>query len=139
MSFRPGATYLVTSVDVMAGITLDGRGATVRRPDRTPGKFTRTFTTQQHPWLSDADSPPLVVRDLTLDGNRQNQGEYRKFELEHAALLFLAAAEGGPAKKGRLRVLVQNCTFKDSPADGPHVYTGVEVRFTEPGSTARRS
>ena len=131
VSFRPGATYLVTSVDVMAGITLEGNGATIRRPDRTPGKFTRMFTTQKHPWLSDADSPPLVLRDLTLDGNRQNQGEYRNYELEHAALLFLAAAEVGEAKRGRLRAVVQNCTFKDSPADGPHVYTGVEVRFTD--------
>ena len=130
VAFRPGATYLVTQVDVMAGITLDGNGATVRRPDKTPNKFTRTFTTSNRLWVSDADSPPLVVRDLTLDGNRQNQGPYDKYELEHASLLFFMGAEGAAAKRGRLRAVVENCTFKDSPADGAQVFTNVDARFS---------
>ena len=131
VGFRGGATYLVRSVNLMPGITLDGNGATVKRPAKTPGRFTRMFTTQNHPWVADADSPPLVVRDLTLDGNRQEQGPYLNYELEHAALLFLIGAEGEAAKKGRLRAVVQNCTFKDSPADGPHVYTNVAAQFSD--------
>jgi len=130
VEFRGGAIYLVTSVNLSSGITLEGNGATVRRPDKTPGRFTRMFTTQNHPWLSDADSAPLVIRGLTLDGNRQNQGAYSKYEIEHAHLLFLMGAEAPAAQRGRLRVIVDGCTFKDSPADGVSVFTNVAAQIT---------
>lgn len=131
VAFRGGGTYLVTSVDLPPGITLDGNGATVRRPDKTPGRYTRMFTTQNRPWISDHDSPVLLVRDLTFDGNRQNQGPYLKYELEQSHLLFLMGAEGTAAKRGRLRAVVQNCTFKDSPADAVSVYTNVSVKISD--------
>lgn len=128
--YFPAGTYLVTSVKVMAGVTLEGYGARIRRPDNTPGKFTRMFTTQNHLWLSDVDSPPVVFRGLVLDGNRQNQGPYTNYELEHAALIFLYGAEGASAMKGRLRAIVADCTFLDSPADGLGVYTNVQVQVS---------
>jgi hypothetical protein len=86
------------------------------------------FTTQNHPWLSNVDSPPVVFRGLVLDGNRQNQGPYTGYELEHAALIFLYGAGGASAMKGRLRAIVADCTFLDSPADGLSVHTNVQVQ-----------
>jgi hypothetical protein len=140
--FFPAGTYLATSVNVMPGVTLEGYGARVRRPDGTPGRYTRMFTTQNHPWVSDVDSPPLVFRGLVLDGNRQNQGAYTANELEHAHLIFLMGDEhrtstvNGQAtvvnapRKGRLRAVVEDCIFLDSPGDGLSVYTGVQVQVS---------
>lgn len=126
----PAGTYLVTSVNVMPGVTLEGFGARIRRPNNTPGKFTRMFTTQNHAWISSVDSPPLVFRGLVLDGNRQNQGAYLANELEHAHLIFLYGIEGPTAGKGRLRVVVEDCTFLDSPADGLSAHTNVHLQLS---------
>ncbi|MDY0168921.1 MAG: glycosyl hydrolase family 28-related protein [Thermoguttaceae bacterium] len=118
----PKGTYLVTSVKLIAGATYRGEeGAVVKRPAKL-GKWDRTFVCH---YSGDHDSQPLVVRDLTFDGNSEEQGPYRRFELEQAHLVFLA---GDRKKPGRLNALVENCRFINGVADGISVYTNVNAK-----------
>jgi hypothetical protein len=139
----PRGTYMVTTVYLVPGITLQGEpGATVRRPVRPPRaadpraeaqivearKWMRMFTTQRDPWDADTDSPPLVVRGLTFDGNHRGQGQFLRYELQQGHLLFLM---GATSRRGRLRAIVENCTFRDSVGDGVSVYTNASVRVSD--------
>lgn len=120
----PPATYIITSVQLPAGITLDGYGATLKRPPATRArplpKFSRMLTTTERIWDSDTDSPLLVIRGLRLDGSRTAQGPYANFELEHAHLIFL---HGATRRRGKLRALVEDVTVVENVADGVSVYT----------------
>ena len=138
----PRGTYLVTTVHVAHGMTLQGEaGAVLRRPARPPRasgaaetrivearKWMRMLSTERDAWDGAGDSPPLVVRGLTLDGNRGAQGAHGQYQLQQAHLLFLTAR---PRRPGRLRAVVENCHFRDSPADGVSVYTNCSVRVAD--------
>jgi hypothetical protein len=119
----PPATYVITGVQLPAGITLDGYGATLKRPPATRArplaKFERMLTTTERIWDSDTDSPLLVIRGLKLDGSRAAQGPYANFELEHAHCIFLHAAT---RRRGKLRALVEDVTVVENVADGVSVY-----------------
>jgi len=122
--FSPGI-YLVGSVNIYPGIAYVGERAVIRRPDIrsafAPPTGARTFTTQPVRYSGLADSPPLIVKNLTFDGNVDNQGS--KKETEQAHLLFLSARTATP---GRLKAIVEDCVFRNSPADGITVYTNVD-------------
>lgn len=124
----PPATYMVTGVQLPAGITLDGYGATLKRPPVPRGgqlaKFSRMLTTTDRLWDSDADSPPLVIRGLKLDGSRTAQGPYTGFQLEQAHLIFL---QGGTRRRGKLRALIEDVSVVENVADGVSVYTNCSV------------
>lgn len=124
--FFPKGIYLVTSLNIMHGITLLGYGATIKQKANTPN-WTRMLTTQNNQWNQDYDSPVLCIEGLTFDGNRDNQGTYTGFEKEQSPLVFLV---GSTTKAGRLKVIVQNCYFKESVSDGIHVYTNVNAKIT---------
>jgi hypothetical protein len=133
--FFPPGTYLVTSVNLREGITLQGCGAIIRRPDdlsarlgREKAKWTRTFTTEKGPYCGVTDSRPLVIEGLTFDGNSQTQGPYRNHELEQAALLFLTASRDCP---GRLHAIIKGCAFKNGVADGIHAHTNTRVEVSD--------
>lgn len=124
----PTGTYMVTQLTCKHGQSLIGNGsATIKRPNNTPGRFTRTFTTQGTKWNSVEDSPLLIFRNLTIDGNRANQGAYTNYELEHAHLMFLM---GDIVNPGRLRVIIDGCVFKECVADGISVYTNTDVTIS---------
>jgi hypothetical protein len=117
----PRGTYSVTSVKLAPGATYQGEeGAIIKRPPRQ-AKFTRTFIGS---YSGEQDSAPLVIRDLTFDGNAAEQGPYDKYELEQAHLIFLV---GDPMKPGRLNATVENCRFQNAVADGVSVYTNVNA------------
>lgn len=123
----PAGTYLVNSVDIHPGLTYLGEpGSVVKRPDDLAGtrlrRGTRTFTTQRVRYAGVADSPPLVLRGLTFDGNVNRQTG--KEATDQAHLLFLWADERQP---GRLRVVIEDCRFQDSPADAITVYKNVDA------------
>jgi hypothetical protein len=61
---------------------------------------------------------------LILDGNRDNQGAYNAYQQEQSHLIFLAA---DATKAGRLRAIIENCTFLDCVADAISVYENVDV------------
>lgn len=120
----PTGTFIVTSVDVQHGIILQGSGATtIKRPANTPN-WTRTFTTQNNLWSQSYDSQPLMFKDLYFDGNRDNQGAYSAYQLEQAHLIFVV---GDANFAGRLRVVVEGCTFVNCVADAISVYVNVDI------------
>ncbi|MBD2277246.1 glycosyl hydrolase family 28-related protein [Aphanizomenon flos-aquae] len=118
----PEGVYIVTSVILKDNITYQGYGATIKRPDKQ-GKWTRTFTTN---YSSQKNSQPLIIQGFTFDGNSQNQGHYKKYELEQAHLIFLTA---DPELPGKLQVFIEDCNFKNGVADGISVYTNVDVKI----------
>jgi hypothetical protein len=125
----PPSIYIVTQLHLMAGVTLEGYGAILKRPDATPAKplrkFAQMLTTSRNLWDSDQDSPPLVIRGLRIDGNRANQGAYTNYELQQAHLIFLHAAT---QKAGKLRALVEDVSLVENVADGLSVYTNCSVQ-----------
>lgn len=120
----PAGVYLVTSVELKDNITYSGYGATIKRPAKQ-GKWTRTFTTD---YKGNADSKPLIIKGFTFDGNSQNQGSYKNYELEQAHLILLNA---DPKFPGKLQAVVEDCTFKNGVADGISVYTNVNVKINK--------
>jgi hypothetical protein len=126
--FPPG-TYLVTSVGLRPGVRYSGYGATIRRPPRQ-ARSTRTFDAGKpgYYYSGDDDSPPLVIEGLAFDGNRAEQGDYDKYQLEQAHLIFLVA---DPARRGRLRATIRDCEFRDGVADAVSVYTNVDATVSD--------
>jgi hypothetical protein len=118
--FPPGE-YLVSSVKLKDNITYSGYGATIKRPEHQD-KWTRTFVAE---YAGEGDSKPLIIQGFIFDGNSQNQGSYRDYELEQAHLIFL---EGNPNFPGKLKAFIKDCTFKNGVADGISVYTNVDVK-----------
>jgi len=122
----PPATYVVTSLNVQAGIILDGYGATLKRPANTPN-WTRTITNQNNIYVGDADSTrPIVIRGLTLDGNLANQGTYSGFQLEQAMLVMIA---GNTTKAGRECAVIEDVSTVNSPSDGIHILANVDAEI----------
>lgn len=124
--FPPG-TYVVTSVGLRPGVRYLGYGATIKRPAQQ-GKWVRTFNTARKGYMysGDDDSRALVIEGLTFDGSLAEQGEYTKYQLEQAHLVFLVADRN---RAGRLRATVVNCHFRDCVADAVSVYTNVEAQI----------
>lgn len=126
--FFPTGTYIITMVNAYAGINFQGNGgAILKRPAMQPN-FTRMFTfTPSTQWSQSYDSPPIQFRNLILDGNRNNQGPYTLYQLEQSHLIFLVA---DATKAGRLRAIVDGCTFLDCVADGVSQYHNVDLVVT---------
>ena len=127
LHFPPG-TYLVTAVGLKPGVRYLGYGATIKRPPNQ-GKWVRTFNAamEGYAYSSEKDSPLLTIEGLTFDGNLAEQGEYKKYQLEQAHLLFLSAQRDSP---GRLRARVVNCQFRNNVADAISLYTNVDVTIS---------
>ena len=126
ISFNTG-TFVVTSLDVRHGLMFVGNGAsTITRPDNQ-GNWYRTFTTQNDKWDNTQDSDPLIFKNLIIDGNRANQGTYTGYELEQAHMIFLNAETTNP---GRLRVIIDGCTFKEGCADAVEIYKNTDVTIS---------
>jgi hypothetical protein len=126
--FFPTGTYMITMVYAYAGITFEGNGgAILKRPAMQPN-FTRMFTFNSTTiWSQSYDSPPVQFRNLILDGNRDNQGPYTAYQQEQSHLIFLVA---DATKAGRLRAIVDGCTFLDCVADGVSQYQNVDLTVT---------
>jgi hypothetical protein len=123
--YFPTGTYLVTMVNAYAGIIYQGSGgAVIKRPANQPN-FTRTFTfNPTTAWSESYDSPPIQFLDLIIDGNRDNQGPYSAYQQEQSHLIFLVA---DATKAGRLRAIIEGCTFLNCVADAISVYENVDV------------
>ncbi len=122
----PPGTYQVTTITIPAGITIEGYGATLRRP-ANQGNWVRTLNVPETVgYSSDADSQLLTIRGLTIDGNSANQGAYRAHQLQQSHLIFLSA-DG--TKRGRLRAVLEDLVLRNAVADGVSVYTNVDVQI----------
>ncbi len=130
LHFPPG-TYRVKSVDIQAGLTLMGYGATIKKMPAEP-KFSRTFTTENRKHLGAHDSEPLIIKGFTFDGSRTEQGTYEDYCLEQQHMIFL---QGDPAGPGRLTAVIEDCTFRDGVADAISVYTNVAASISNGRAT----
>jgi hypothetical protein len=117
----PPGTYVVSALTVPAGITIEGYGAVLFRPASQP-QWTQTISTS---YSGSADSAPLVIRGLTIDGNSANQGAYQSYQLEHSHLIFL---QGDHNYAGRLRVILEDLVLRNCVADGISVYRNVDAQ-----------
>ena len=125
---RADAVYLVSSVDIQHGLTIDGQGARIVRPARHTNGV-RTLTTQNRPARTAEDhASPIVLRDLTVDGNIQEQGEFRAYEQEQSSLIFLNGQRDTPYRQV---VRISDVTVMDSVSDGIHLWTNTEASITD--------
>ena len=55
---------------------------------------------------------------------QKNKGKYESWELEHQAFIFLSADK---KSKGRLRAVVEDCSFRNGVGDGVHVHINADA------------
>lgn len=125
----PPGTYSVTAIQLAAGVTVSGYGATLKRPASQPN-WTRTLympATGTGSWNSASDSDLLTIEGLAIDGNSANQGSYRNYELEQSHLIFLT---GNASNAGRLRVNLRDLVLRNSVADGISLYVNVDAQVS---------
>ncbi len=122
----PEGKYFVETINVRPGMALRGNETTLTRIPNQP-KFSRMFTTSKFKHSGDLDtSESLSFQGFTLDGNLKSQGEYKKYQLEQQALIFLSADN---KKSGKQKVIIRDCKFLNNAGDGIHVYTNVDVEI----------
>jgi hypothetical protein len=120
----PGATYVVTTAQVHPGTTLDGRGARLLRPPAQPN-YTRTLYAL---YDAAADSAPITIRDLEIDGQSQAQGAYRGYEQQQSHLIYVQGGPvAGPVQAGRLRVRLRGVVLRGGVADGISLVNNVDA------------
>lgn len=123
--FIPAGKYSIKSVEVKQGVTIQGETGTVILRPANQGKWCRTFYCN---YTGQKDSKPIVIKDMTIDGNSQEQGTYKGYELEQAHLIFFCGSEsGGTTNKGRVRGAAENLELKNCVGDGVSVYTNADV------------
>ncbi len=132
VALEPGRVYVVTTLPLFPGITIEGNGATLLRKPESVGKWTRILNAL-HPagvrWRGAGDSPLTVIRRLRVDGNRDRQSRWKGgHDLEQAHCIFLSA-DG--SRGGRLRVLVDRCATVNNVADGLSIHSDVDVEVRD--------
>ena len=122
--FFPKGDYLLSQVHIPPGIHFYGeRGSWIRKMPNS-GKYSRMFTTQNKYHSGKKDSQPIIFEYLNFDGNREKQGAYKKYELEHQAMLFLSADH---KSSGRLKVKIENCHFKEGVGDAISIHRNIDA------------
>lgn len=120
--YFPAGRYMISSINLKPGVNLkgDNQEATLFSLPNMPN-FTHMVDTYKsaYRYSSDTDSPNTYISGLSFDGDRNQQGSYTRYEKEHSALIFLGA---DAKRKGRLRTIIENCTFKNGDADAISVY-----------------
>lgn len=128
VALREGAVYLVSSVDIQHGLTLEGNGARILRPP-SHANGVRTLTTQHRPaQTAEEHARAIVLRNLTVDGAIQEQGAFREYEQEQSSLIFLNGQKDGPYRQV---VRISDVTVRNSVSDGIHLWTATEATITD--------
>lgn len=127
VALRAGATYLVSSVEIQHGLTIDGHGARILRPAHHENGV-RTLTTQHRPARTAAQhAQPIVLRNLTVDGRIREQGAFRDYEQEQSSLIFLNGRRNSPHRQV---VRISDVSVVDSVSDGIHLWTNTDATIT---------
>ncbi len=122
--FIPKGTYYINSVNIYPGLVYLGEKGTIFKKTPYAGKWSRMFTTQKYPYKGKKDSEYIVFKNLRFDGNKNNQGQYKKYQLQQQHLLYFNA---DPTMPGRVRAKIENCTFVNSVADGISLWQNANV------------
>ena len=126
VTFGPGE-YLVGTLRVGRNIShVVGHGA-IMKTKPYAGEGNRIFILT---WDSDRDSHLVTIEGFHFDLNRNQQGWQGGHDLSHQAAIFLSGRNHNN-RKGRLNVLVKNCYWHDSVADGLYVHHQVSLKMQD--------
>lgn len=103
--------YEVSSLAVPPGTTLSARGAVFHRP---PGVAPLTVTLRVA-YSGDQNSMATLIEGASIDGRRDEQGEFRNYELQDANLVQISADS---AAAGRARVTLEELSLYSGTGDG---------------------
>ncbi|MBX2816123.1 MAG: glycoside hydrolase family 55 protein [Saprospiraceae bacterium] len=124
--FFPRGTYLVSSLDVNGGLRLFSHGNATLLKMPNSGKYSRIINTYNYTKSYGVRPDPLIIENFLFDGNRMNQGAYRKYELEQQALIFLS---GNRNDSTQLHVSIKDCSFREGVGDAIGIYYNVNVEI----------
>lgn len=128
LRLRPGYTYVVDRLNVQAGLTIEGTGATIFRPANTPN-WHRTITNElRSPAASSVDSKPIILRGLTIDGNLAEQGPYTQYQLQQSMLINI---QGNKLGAGRQTFIAEGLRLRNSVSDGIHIWHNVDATIRD--------
>ncbi|OYQ68259.1 hypothetical protein [Aerococcus sp. 1KP-2016] len=128
-----GGVYYVRMLNIPTGLTLIGNGATLKKPNlsappynMTTGEMKWTRLAEVKDYSGDVDSDMTHISDLTFDGSCWDMWDTPSFAQEQASLLI---AWADTAKKGRVKIRLDNCHFVDNVSDGIHLWTNVDAQI----------
>jgi len=107
----PPGVYQVTSLELPAGLSLFGYGATLRQAPRQSENAKLLRLTH----AGDDDSALTLVQGLTFDGNRDAQGEFTDWQYQESDLFSLSA---NPARSGRAQLVAEDLSFENTGGNG---------------------
>ena len=122
--FFPAGTYKVSQLNIYPGIHIKGTDDTWFLKKEKSAKFNRMFNTIEYMHSGSKDSKLISIANINIDGNRLKQGEYKKHQLEHQAMIFLVADK---KTKGRLKVDIRDCHFEEGVGDAISIYSNVDA------------
>lgn len=129
-----GGLYYVFMLKLPVGLSLNGNGATFKKPNLSSEPYNMTANMMKWQrimnctgYTGDVDSPLTSVRNLTFDGNCWEMWDTPNYAQQQASLLYFDASN---ATKGRLLMNVDNCHFKNNVADGIHVRQNVYTNIS---------
>lgn len=123
--YIPKGVYFLDKVNIYPGLEIygDGRGQTILKKVPNARKFSRMFTIQKQ-LITTKDT--LYIHDLEFDGSRDQQGPYKKHQLEHQAIIFLGAINKSSEV---LNVKIHNCYFHDGVGDAIHLHKNINANI----------
>ena len=121
--FPPG-TYVLTRTYFAMGVNYYGYGATILQAPNQP--LDSQLLKLDH--SSDEDSEVVVLQGFTLDGNRDEQGPFEEHEYQDSDLLFVW---GDPGRVGRLRLLMEDVTFRQTGGNGIWLDTNTDATLCQ--------
>jgi len=128
-----GGQFTVRALTIPSGMKLYGEGAVFIKPKLNTAPY--NMTVEQMKWVrmmsisysGTTDSEITIIEGITLDGNCWKMWDTPSYDQEQASLLFCMADS---QKKGRLKVLINNCHFRNNVSDGIHLFTNVDGEIT---------
>lgn len=122
--FFPNGKYIIESLDIYEGIHIQGEGDTWFVKSANSGKWSRMLNTIKYCHKSVYGDKPIIIDNVNFDGNLKQQGEYRNYQLEHQAMMFIT---GNPAIPKKLKIEIHNCEFKNGVADAISIWKNVDA------------
>ncbi len=125
----PEGTYFLKSIKIAPGITYCSFGNTVLKRLPNMAKFARMFDTESGKYLTLYNSEPKITRfkNLKFDGNLDEQGPYRNYELQQQHLIMLTS---NIKSQNAFKVEIDSCEFYNCVADGVSVRNNMNVTIT---------
>lgn len=119
-----GGNYIISSIHIKHGVYIYSDDKSKLTRAKRMDKWSRMFTTYLNGTYINQKSNEIYFDGLTFDGNINHQGEYKNFELEHQAIIFIS---GNIDNEKRIKVSIRNCRFYNGVGDGIHLHQNVQA------------